>query len=106
MQQLREWLEEDRIVESFEVTDKYKRLSKSEADKLWMKVLNTNDDMLPGLYDKKPQLKTYIVKNEYYYYRGKYAELYRSIRFFRTYVFHYRRPFIDIDLYIKKHKAR
>ena len=60
----REYLEEDKLIESFELTDKYKRLSKSEADKLWIKVLNTTDDMLPGLYSKKPQLKTYILKNE------------------------------------------
>ncbi len=47
------------------------------------------------------------IKNEYYYYyRGKYAELYRSIRFFRTYVFHYKKPFMDIDLYVKQHKAK
>lgn len=64
MQQFREWLEEDKLIESFELTDKYKRLSKPEADKLWVKILNTTNDMLPGLYASKPQLKTYILKNE------------------------------------------
>ena len=62
--QFREYLDDSRLIESFEITDKYKRLSKSEADKLWMKVLDTTSDVLPGLYNSKQQLKTYILKNE------------------------------------------
>lgn len=60
----KEYLRECELIESFEITDKYKRLSKSEADKLWIQLLNTREDQLPGLYANRPQLKSYILKNE------------------------------------------
>lgn len=61
----REYLEEDKLIESFELTDKYKRLSKSEADKYWLKFHDIEDEELLGLfYQDNPMMKCYIVKNE------------------------------------------
>lgn len=63
-QTFREYLAEEKLIESFEIKDNYKRLSKSEADKYWVKILDTTEDQLPGFYASKMQLKCYIVKNE------------------------------------------
>lgn len=55
---------------------------------------------------KNTRMNIKKIKNEYYYhYRGN-DELYGGVRFLRTYVFHCKKPFIDIDKYIKKHKAK
>lgn len=64
MKKFREWYNEEQLIESFELKDNYKRLSKSEADKHWMKIFNTTEEQLPGLYASMSQLKCYIVKNE------------------------------------------
>lgn len=60
----KEWLEEDILIESFEITNNYKRLSKHESDKYWMKILDIGEDLLPSLYTEIPYLKSYIFKNE------------------------------------------
>lgn len=64
MIEFRDWLKEEKLIESFEIKDNYKRLSKSEADKYWLEMMNTTEDLLPGFYASYSQLKCYIVKNE------------------------------------------
>ncbi len=90
MIKFREWYNEEQLIESFEIKDNYKRLSKSEADKYWMKIFNTSEDQLPGLYSSKSQLKCYIVKNEE---REYFIYSYIDNSFFEIH-------FIDVDIKI------
>ena len=63
-QTFRERLQEDELVEGFDITRNYKRLSKSESDKYWMKLLDIDEDVLQSLYIAYPFLKSYVFKNE------------------------------------------
>lgn len=77
----------------------YKIMLPNKYTKLFFKLI---DKSVREIW-KNTRMNIKKIKNDYYYYyRGKYNEIYRGIRFLRTYVFHYKKPFINIDEYIKK----
>lgn len=61
----REWLEEDRLIESFDRNTNYKKLKMSEINKIMMEYYKFDSlDMLDGIYSQLPFLKGYLFKNE------------------------------------------
>ena len=77
----------------------YKIMLPNKYTKLFFKLI---DKSVREIW-KNTRMNIKKIKNNYhYYYRGNYNEIYRGIRFLRTYVFHYKKSFIDIDEYIKK----
>ena len=56
------------IVESFELHNNYKKLSKSEATKYWLRILqpdkSNEDTIIDSLYKELHWLKNYYIKNE------------------------------------------
>ena len=61
----REWLEEDRLIESFDRNPNYKRLSKSEELKYFCKYFDGESlDYVKSLISQLSFLKSYYLKNE------------------------------------------
>lgn len=47
-----------------------------------------------------------LKNNYYYYYRGNSNEMYHSLSYLKSVVLYYKKPFMDINSYIKKYKAK
>lgn len=52
------------IIESFTLTNKYKRISKKEMDDFWIELLNSDIENIQGVYQEYPQMKAYEFKNQ------------------------------------------
>lgn len=55
------------VIESFDITNDYKELSKAAATKYWVKILNIKpeeDGLIDGVYHSYHKLKCYYTKNE------------------------------------------
>lgn len=63
----REYLAENKLIESFDITTDYKELTKSNAIKYWAKILNIKQEdnsLIDGVYRSYHKLKCYYTKNE------------------------------------------
>lgn len=63
----REYLAESKLIESFDISNNYKELSKSNAIKYWLKITNIkpeNSNLIDGIYNTYHKLKCYYTKNE------------------------------------------
>ena len=63
----REYLAESKLIESFDITNNYKELTKSNAIKYWLKITNIkpeNSNLIDGIYNTYYKLKCYYTKNE------------------------------------------
>lgn len=56
----REWL----LVESFEINNNYKLLTKDKYSKYWAKILDIDKEDLNQFYSNMKNLKCYLIKNE------------------------------------------
>lgn len=80
----------------------YKIKIPHKFSKLYFKLI----DKITREQYKNTNMKIKKIKNEYfYYYRGNRYN-WHSLRFLRTYAYHYKKPPIDIDDYIRKFKAK
>ena len=63
---LRDYFEEESLVESFEIRDDYKKLSKSEMDDIWLYILDIEDKTyLNNFYNLYSSKKLNKNKNQY-----------------------------------------
>lgn len=51
-------------MESFTITNKYKRISKKEMDAFWIEALDSDIENIQGIYQEYPQMKAYEFKNQ------------------------------------------
>lgn len=80
----------------------YKIKLPHKFSKLYFKLI---DKITKELY-KNTNMKIKKIKNEYYYYYRGSRYNWHSLRFLRTYAYHYKKPPIDIDDYVRKFKAK
>lgn len=80
----------------------YKVKLPNKKTKFWFKLI----DKVTREIWKETQLNVKKIKNEFYYfYRGNQRN-WHSLRFWKTLVMHFKKPFIEIDSYINKYKAK
>ena len=84
-------------------TESYKIQLPNKFSKLYFKLIDKSNREVW----KHSKMNIKRIKTEYYYYyKCGDHEMYRGIHYMRSLVLYYKKPFLNIDKYISKHRAR